>query len=551
MNGVPTQIFDMLLGNIAPIEQLPQLPTGAESSGAPILFGAILGDLLNPGQDSPVIPFAPTETTVADVVSAIIADGTAENKSDRPGFIPSNPTNENSQPAAKTLLDFVSQPLSENAGVQIESLADVEVVDSKADSNVLRFNTELQKLLPQADFEFNPAVKDLLTHKPVEIKSGEYEIIRQEVSSDKIELTLKNPNETEPIKLIFPADILKRTNSETVRVDVNARLMPGASSEIDDLLQNLNLKRLEISTTPEQMKQIADGKSVTNSGSNEPVQITLVGEQSGHAFLIKKKLDRASLQVSRPTESVSGKPVVTGKPTVIAEPIVLGRQTGDIEIVRPVAEPIIAKPSVGMTPMEEFGFTELPRNFANAAKGNAQPTATAMSADGEFAEMAAIHNDKMNLNRDVPVAPQPKVARFTLPDDIRTALRPGGNSVTINIEPEHLGHARLNLVLRGDGLRARVIVESVQAKALVEKSIDQLTDQLSRVDVKVESIEVSVGNRDAGNQFFRHSHAWRSQVTKRPNENSSLEATQELIPEMNYAPTRESYVSSSGVDLVA
>ncbi|MDF1545417.1 MAG: flagellar hook-length control protein FliK [bacterium] len=537
MNSVPTQIFDMLLGNIAPVEQSPQLPSGVEGEGAPLLFGAILGDILNPIQGQAVMPNETGKSIMVDPGQT--------------GVISNNSVTEKSGIGPRTLLDYVTPLTGDEITAPLAIKADSEGLGAETESNILKFNADLKQLLPQADFEFNPAMKELMARKPVELEPGNYIIEKQELLSDKIELTLTGTNGEEPIKLVLPADLLKQSASGTARVDVRAESGADSDNKLRDLLQNLNLKKLEISSIPEEPKTAPDGKQIVRSDSKEPMQVSFVGEESGQTFVIKRKLDRSDLRATRSEKNIAARTELTGKSKGLETVPGIGDPIGKNETVRPVAEPIIGKAGIGTNRMNEFDLSDQSRNFDQGGRSNQSLNSAAMPTDNDFGDVTALSGEKFNLNREMPHQVQPKVARFTIPDDIRTALRPGGNSVTINIEPEHLGQARLNLVLRGDALRAHVIVESVQAKVLVEKSIDQLTDQLSRVDVKVDSIEVSVGERETGNQFFRQSHAWRNQMAGTPNENGNLQATEETVPEMNYAPSRESYLSSSGVDLVA
>ena len=95
-----------------------------------------------------------------------------------------------------------------------------------------------------------------------------------------------------------------------------------------------------------------------------------------------------------------------------------------------------------------------------------------------------------------------------LPDAVQQ-LKTNGQSIAIRIEPEHLGPARLHLTLQNDFLTARVTVDTVQARMVVESALDQLSDQLHRAGIKISSIEVSVSGEGARNQWFQHQADWR------------------------------------------
>ena len=78
----------------------------------------------------------------------------------------------------------------------------------------------------------------------------------------------------------------------------------------------------------------------------------------------------------------------------------------------------------------------------------------------------------------------------------------------IKIEPEHLGPARLNLVMRDHVLTARVVVDTPIARMAVLNSLDQLTDQLSRAGIDVNRIDVALSGDNAREQFLDRRPAW-------------------------------------------
>lgn len=99
-----------------------------------------------------------------------------------------------------------------------------------------------------------------------------------------------------------------------------------------------------------------------------------------------------------------------------------------------------------------------------------------------------------------------------LPENIHDLLKPYGKSVTLKIEPEHLGTATISLNMQQGVLRARVVVESNAAKTMVENSLGQLVSQLAKSNITVDSVNVQVG----GQTLTEHEFARQQQRQHRP-----------------------------------
>ena len=141
--------------------------------------------------------------------------------------------------------------------------------------------------------------------------------------------------------------------------------------------------------------------------------------------------------------------------------------------------------------------------------------------------------------------------RITLPDDIRTALKPNGKAVTISIEPENLGPAKLSLSLVNDRLKARIVVDSAPAKVALEGNIDRLVSQLSKADISVDQIEITINGDSAQNQFFGRQPHWRHRMTSRPLTADGIDSD-ETAPEMvSSMPAAAQWVSAGGVNVLA
>ncbi len=144
-----------------------------------------------------------------------------------------------------------------------------------------------------------------------------------------------------------------------------------------------------------------------------------------------------------------------------------------------------------------------------------------------------------------------RTVRFSLPDNLQAKLQPNGQSISIKIEPEHLGPARLSLTINHDKLRARVIVETAEVKALVERSLDRLTQQLAKAGIEIDKIEVALDGRQAGEELFDRRRQWhRPTRPGSPDPDTLAELKQAgTIPIVSEA--NQTYVGAGGVNVLA
>jgi flagellar hook-length control protein FliK len=97
---------------------------------------------------------------------------------------------------------------------------------------------------------------------------------------------------------------------------------------------------------------------------------------------------------------------------------------------------------------------------------------------------------------------------MVIPEAEMMKLRTTGQTVRLRLEPDSLGPARLTLHMQGDTMKAHVVVESQQARAAVESSLQELAQQLNRANIKVDHISVEVASDGTDQQW---------QFDRRPN----------------------------------
>jgi len=143
------------------------------------------------------------------------------------------------------------------------------------------------------------------------------------------------------------------------------------------------------------------------------------------------------------------------------------------------------------------------------------------------------------------------VVKMTLGQELPSLSQLEGRTLMIKLEPEFLGPARLHLTMRQESLSARVMVDTPQAKMAVESSLSQLTDQLTKVGIKVDYIDVGVRGGGAQNQFLHHQTNWfRAQATRAGTLNEQ-ELLSPALTVANTARTTASYIAGDRVNIYA
>jgi len=78
-------------------------------------------------------------------------------------------------------------------------------------------------------------------------------------------------------------------------------------------------------------------------------------------------------------------------------------------------------------------------------------------------------------------------------EKLQIAVRNGVHEMRITLRPQELGEVRMNIRVEGDQVTARMLVESEQVKAIVEKHFQQLKDSLEQQNLHAAKLSVDVG----------------------------------------------------------
>jgi flagellar hook-length control protein FliK len=83
--------------------------------------------------------------------------------------------------------------------------------------------------------------------------------------------------------------------------------------------------------------------------------------------------------------------------------------------------------------------------------------------------------------------------RFSIVENINNETIKTGRTITIKMEPEHLGSIRLTLTSHHHGIIGRMVVNNPAALAVIESNIENLHQELSAKGVRLDAFQVSVG----------------------------------------------------------
>jgi flagellar hook-length control protein FliK len=271
-------------------------------------------------------------------------------------------------------------------------------------------------------------------------------------------------------------------------------------SQFTNLLEQLEATEVEIRC--EEPSEVT--KSPLTAGEKgEQAIITFLAGQAGRQLALQTKLNKNKIKVEALNKSHLKHAEL--KNSVITEP---GKQASVSFHTGKVQQVMGERLFQNMTPHKSkldvpWGSNELNNSWQSSGENIDMPVMTS-TAGGE-------NHGRVSEKVTGDVRP----FRLVLPADIKSALRPNGQAISLRIEPEHLGPARLKLVMRDNILTARVMVKHAHAKIAIENSINNLVEQLTKAGIDVANIEVALSGGDGGNsqnQFERKAF-WQHRVS--------------------------------------
>jgi|GEM_PF-2076866 len=413
-------------------------------------------------------------------------------------------------------------------------------------------------------------VKTMLSTQPLDVEPGTYKILDWSLQGGVLRVTVANDSDKSNIfSITIPLEQLKRgmapkvmqipgqnpdeqdsptVNQPKSRVDLNVsrnvaqNLVEQESFKwqglrLEQYLSKLNLKAIEIMPARKPMEA---------ESPVEAIRLTIIADDAGKKIVIRSYPFKKDLQVWR-EENPSGLKVGRGQRSI-------GRMAavGDNAATKAQADPVTNPPQVftKITPaarnqyrfQDDFSLKNL------KVSGDRNESSSTLEKVETYTVFEKLTPDADVGYRRLDIQP----VRFTLPDNVKTALKPNGQTVTLRIEPEHLGPAKLSLTMYNDKLRARVIVNNIPAKVAVEASLHRLVEQLSRANIEVDYIEVTVGGESARDGVFERHPQWRYFTNRfgKFNLNDTFGSSEQAAAAAS-APQPLTYVGADGVNLLA
>lgn len=478
MNTGTVNILDQLLG----LTDLPtglQTPGGGGVSGQPGLFGDLLGLVMNAteGGTPTVQPFSllslvnpeTEQTTDSDVAPALLSQVAVEGSVKT--FLP---------------LGLKNESLEETSQIALQS---GEVVDREVDA----FAEEaLKHVKPNT----------LTIRERIPVQEGTYAVQDAKVSEQSLELTLKSDDSAEPIKITVPvrdqvdasvvkSDLLALKSSHqptTAKTDINGQTVRALNELTSDLLAKLKVTTVEVSAVTDATDSV---EIVEQQQTIKIIADTAKGEQ-----VFKTVLPTTQVVATREIKHTEKTVRANAEEALVSEvdepkaksPRLTSLQTGDTSETASDVKTVTRRE-------EPFLWQERANQKLDHAS---QVTQSNTAASTEKSQAMSV---------DMRAMEQPQV-KVSVPDLRGHSFSNNGQSVTLRLEPDHLGPAKLQLSIRQDVITAKVVVESAHAKIALENSLPHLSEQLNRAGVLVDRVEVVLAGGENQQQFNGRNAQW-------------------------------------------
>ncbi|MEW5794884.1 MAG: flagellar hook-length control protein FliK [Candidatus Zixiibacteriota bacterium] len=521
MLPVTTNILDQLLGGFETNPLASAGLTGASDKAAP--GGLLFGELM------------------AQLFANAAPEATPHNNKIINSLFPSidQPAAQDGAPAgltvySDTLIETNPTPLP-LLPLDLHSVTSIELSSNADLPRAPILPAALRAEISPAQFEL-PAMPQTITG--AELPAGVYNILDARVDGGQIVLIATVPDSAaEPVRISVPVQMVQQALTErTQRVDWAAgdpwSAVPVSSAEklavnpLDTLLRNLNLRTLEISNAADLPPAKSDpaGVGISLITENSGTRLTLFPRSAG-------RNTTQAIAVRSPLDSISSL-----EPSDITFPA----DHPDSQVPATQLEAEVVMPQNKVVAEQKFNLSE---RLMTSLKWES-PSST-------FQTAPSANDTGANNVHATPRQTLSPTVKLTLPEAIHRPLFSTGQTIMIKIEPEHLGPARLNLSVRDHMVTARVTVDTPLAKAAVERSLDQLTEQLSRAGFDVDRIDVMLSDHGSRDQFFDRRPLWsHGHKLQDRREADQFDASSVVSPSQSMMAVRQ-YVEHDGVNVLA
>lgn len=383
----------------------------------------------------------------------------------------------------------------------------------------------------------NKEIKNNQEKTPLVNTTGKFEVQSWSVEGDYINLELiaeENPDTTINISLPSEKIIDQLISKNLISASAINRIpLDGQkavnSTQLEMLMEKYDIKEIHIENSDDISANKADEISNKNM-----VDVEIFAQNAGQEIVLKSKLNKNEIQIKKESVDLKSLSQVNKSDKVISESGESKFSTVKQSMYNSSLS--LAAKSIEIEKLDFLKQFSESGTQQDVNKDNISHLPDFIKSPNEM----ILTKDKVDLQ---PV-------RFTLPDNINAQLKPNGKSIRINIEPNHLGPARLSLNMQNDKLSAVVTVHSAQAKMTVEGSLDRLLDALNKANIQVDYIDVNVNQENNYEQFAQQRSNYFKQQVNRNFSLSDYLANEESIIE-NRPPNRVSYINAQGVNLTA
>jgi flagellar hook-length control protein FliK len=403
-----------------------------------------------------------------------------------------------------------------------------------------------------------------------EIPEGNYKVKDATIANGNLNMTLvhkddptielrvtlpSSPTQAEP-QPTSPVSLLTNAQSKSV-----STISPGNGSQhtpqMEQLLTQLKASEITVNQPHTLVAETPDQATTMQITTNQNVASQLVAEQM---TLNQPKEFLNTLVAPKGNageEPAKGKSTVAEKLAIrLVDPKATTASTELADAVRPTT-----MASNSETSQQEQYFRPTAVKINNRVMTKEYPSIAALleSTNGETSslqnsatELAAGSWSTSRQSQSVELRMDQTAVKVIVPKDLSELLTGSHKSVSLKLDPQYLGPARLSLVMHGDALTAKITVETQQAKAALDHSMNQLNDQLAQAGVKVDLINVNVRGGGADNQSFRQQQDWLAH--SRPHmvtNESELTMEQPTVVTAVGRTMSQNYVNGRGVNLYA
>ncbi|SNR89773.1 hook-length control protein FliK [Anaerovirgula multivorans] len=128
---------------------------------------------------------------------------------------------------------------------------------------------------------------------------------------------------------------------------------------------------------------------------------------------------------------------------------------------------------------------------------------------------------------------------------VEGTYKSGKTQLKLQLMPENLGKLSINLSSENQTIKAKVYVESLQVKEIIENSLNQFKESLREKGLNISSVEVSVGQ---DSEAFLQNRSFAQQKLKLKKAPASMDKGLVGIEEMNSITNINPYLVNEGFD---